>query len=453
MDKPLPLPSRLRTVGLCLGLVCSGLAQAQLPNPLSLEDVMAVPVHTLPQLEWQQAKLNQVQAKLAQQQAQEHLKLDLVGRLGWREYADRGEDHHLAALHAQQVVYDFNRNQLLEAALSADGNAQQVLYQHLEQQTKLQLMQAFFNVLLADFQYRVDNEAMAVAYVEFDKAKDRYELKRLSDVEYLQKEHEYEKTLLQRARSEQNLLQTRVTLANRMGQPDARPDKLQFPDLSVYAQRDTETLALAALQEEVLASNPQLMALKQKLEAAQYTVQSQQAGTKPKISLDAWGGKLSSYPEIREGRWQIGLNLEMPLYDGGANASQVALAKADLQAVQAQIRQLEQSLRDEVSALYFQLKLLQAEEKQVTLFGDYADLYLDYSRALYENESATDLGDSMVRLSQANYDQVAWALKRALLWAQLDYLKGAELFADTAQQPNVSIMNETSPQSLQGNQS
>ena len=54
-------------------------------------------------------------------------------------------------------------------------------------------MQAFFNVILADYQYRVQNEAMAVAYVTLDKAKDRHALQQISDVNYLKLQNDYEK--------------------------------------------------------------------------------------------------------------------------------------------------------------------------------------------------------------------------------------------------------------------
>lgn len=80
--------------------------------------------------------------------------------------------------------------------------------------------------------------------------------------------------------------------------------------------------------------------------------------------------------------------------------------------------------------IYFKLKLLATEKKVHYAFGDYADLYLDYSRALYENESRTDLGDSFVRLSQANYNMVAFEFKQALLWMELDYLLGNKVSLD-----------------------
>jgi len=402
----------------------------ELPNPLTLEYVLSHPLNQHPELQLQQSKLNQLVAQQALQTSADKTQLNLVGRLAWREYANDTEDFHLAAIHASHRLYDFGQSSALIESLQAKQQAQKTLAVESEKQLQLQIMQAFFNVLLADFQYRIDNEAMAIAYVGFDKAKDRLALQRMSDVDYLAIETEYEKIRVKRMRAEYNQLQTRLALANLMGLPDARPDELTLPKLKQFKQRDIKTLKLEALQQQVINNNSSIQALKQQLQAAALELQSKQAQGKPTLTLDAWAGQLSSYPDIREGNWKVGLLVDMPLYDGGATDAKVSQVKATIQQIEAQIKLTEQALRDQVADLYFQLKMLRAEKLQNQVFGDYADLYLDYSRALYENESATDLGDAMVRLSQANYDHVTWTFKQALLWSKLDVMMAKPILSE-----------------------
>lgn len=409
-----------------------------LPNPLTLEYVLAHSLNDHPQLQLQRAQINQTKAQQALQSSTDKTQLNLVGRLGWRDYAEKTEKHNLAALHVTQKLYDFNQSGLLSEALNTKQLAQQALAFEVEKQLKLQVMQAYFNVVLADFQYRIDNEAMAVAYIKFDKIQDMYELKRVSDVEYLEVESEYEKILTTRTRSENRQLKSRVALVNLMGLPKARPDELTMPQLKQYSKRDVQDLDLASLQKEVTDNNPEIQFLKQHVKAGLLEMQSAQAQGKPTLSLDAWAGHLSSYPEIREGNWSVGLLVDMPLYDGGSIDAKISQAKANIQQTEAQIKLKEQALRDQVSDLYFQLRMLKSEQAQNQKFGDYSELYLDYSRALYENESTTDLGDAMVRLSQANYDQISWEFKQALLWTQLDLLMAKPFFdADDIQLPQV----------------
>lgn len=418
---------------------------AELPNPLTLDFVLSAPSELHPQLLNEQAKLNRLQAQQQSLMATDALQLNLVGRLGWREYAEESEDHHLAALHLRKSLYDFDRTRLQAEAFELKGQAQQGQFHQASAQLQLQLMQAYFNVLLADFQFRIDNEAMAIAYIRFDKAKDRLDLQRISDVDFLQAEQNYEKVRVKRTRSEYNQLQTRLQLANLMGWPQARPDELTLPKFKALAKRDIKSLQLETLQQQVLNENPDLKSLEVQLQAANLDLQSQQASGKPSLALEAWAGQLSSYPEIREGRWKVGLTLDVPLVDGGAVDAAVSEAKAEMQSLQAQKSLIEQTLREQVADLFFQLKMLKAEEGQHLVFGDYADLYLDYSRALYENETATDLGDAMVRLSQANYNQIEWQFKRALLWAQLDVLLGKV--------PTESIYNPLLQDNPQGKES
>lgn len=399
-----------------------------LPNPLTLQDVMQVPVQSHPLLANEQATLAKLQSQRQAQQAEDGLQLDLVGRLAWRDYASETEDFHLAALHAKQSLYDFDRNRNLVEGLARREEAQTVLFEQAGNELKLQLMQRYFNVLLADLQFRLENEAMAVAYIDMDKAKDELALQRISDVDYLALENAYQQILVKRSRAEYQQLQTRLALANLLGLPDARPDELKFPALESYAQRSLEKLTLESLQASVLQHNPQLIALKMRQDAALLAVASEQAASKPDIALEGWAGQLSSYPEKREGNWNIGLTLNMPLYDSGLRDAKVSQARADVSLLDAQVGLYAQQLRDQVADLYFQLKLLESEKQQKKVFADYAELYLDYSRALYENESKTDLGDSMVRLTEAHYDQVALQFKQALLWARLDSLMGKPVY-------------------------
>lgn len=411
-----------------------------LPTPLTLEYLLGetYPL-TSPQILLQNARLQQAKSLILTNQVTTNWQADIDGRLGWREFTQETQDNHLLALHLGKVLYDFNQSDLSIKAAQQNLAAEQQLIESVLNQQRLTVMQAFFNVLLSDFQFRVDDEAMAVEYVGFDKVKDFHAVGQRSDVELLAAEHRYQKIRVNRTRSESRQLQTRVQLANALHQPDARPGEFIFPNLKPFSKRSLKRVSLQDLQEQVLQDNPKLQAMSQRLESQRLTLESALSQGKPTVRADAWAGQLSSYPEVREGRWRAEISVNVPLYDGGSEDAAVATAKANLAVGEAEYQQLSQTLREEVTELYFQIKLLQAEKKQHQVFGDYADLYLDYSRALYENESATDLGDAMVRLSQANYDLVAWQFKQALLWSQIDYLMGKKVGLE-----NGDIMNDNS---------
>lgn len=395
-----------------------------LPNPLDLETVLASFAHSSPEIAMQQANIDLAKASLEGNQVDNSWQANIEGRLGRREFDEENQPHNLLALHVGKVLYDFDRTETQRQADQTLLEQQTDLLKMFENKQRLNAIKAYLNVLLADFQFRIDDEGMAIEYVGYDKVQDRHALGQLSDVDLLEAEQSYQNALVKRMQAEQMQLQTRIELANVLGLPNARPDELRFPELKSFNSRSVKSLDLQKLQNQVMQTNPQLVALKQAQQAQLFMAENAQKTSAPSVRADAWVGSLSSYPELREGSWKATISLDVPLYDGGAKSSAIAKAQADLNKLKAQSQQIEQSLRTQVNEIYFQLKLLDAEKRQHQVFGDYADLYLDYSRALYENESATDLGDAMVRLSEANYRMVAWRFKQALLWLQLDYLLG-----------------------------
>ncbi len=417
-------------------------AEAPLPNPLVLNAVLAKYSQQAPEIEIQKAKLDMALSTKDQNQVSNNLELNLQGRLARREFGEEAQPLNQFALHVGKVLYDFGRS---DKQLSVDQKRVEKEQHWLEtakNRQKIALTRAYFEVLLADFQYRIDNEAMAIDYIRFDKTQDLHAVGQRSDVDFLQAEHGYQQSLLKRMQSEQAQLKTRVELANVMSRPNARPDELKLPNLSAFKARKIKGVELQSLQGQAIDNNSQSISFRKAIESQQANLQKAQASSSPTLRTDAWVGQLSSQPDIREGRWKAQVTLDVPLYDGGSEQAAVANAKAQLAKTQAEATRWHQQLRSRVADIYFQLKLLDTEKKVHQAFGDYADLYLDFSRALYENESQTDLGDSFVRLSEANYNMVEFEFKQALLWMELDYLLGKSVGLDLDKQSSFIAKTE-----------
>jgi|GEM_PF-128700 len=394
------------------------------PNPVSLDYLLnELPVQS-PAVFLQNARVAQKQATGLGIESIQSWKLDLEGRLSRREYSEEAQDFHRGALHIGKQLYDFGVSDGLTEAQQQEIQSEASFQNFVLQTHKLNVMQAFFNVILADFQYRIDNEQMAIEYIAYDKSKDRHDVGQISDVAMIEAESNYQQALLKRSQAEQRQLSSRVSLANSIGFAKVRPDEMKMPSLKAFSKRDAKALNLDDLYQQLEENNPQLKRLKGLWQAQQQRVEALRHLNYPTIRADAWAGKLSSHPELREGNWRADLSIHVPLYDGQQNKSELMSAQAKAIKLSAEYEQQAQLLRQQIADIYFQLKLLKAEQEANLVFGDYADLYLDFSRAVYENERATDLGTSMVRLSEANYRVVEWRFKQALLWSKLDVLLG-----------------------------
>jgi hypothetical protein len=123
---------------------------------------------------------------------------------------------------------------------------------------RLAIMQRFFDVLLADLSYSRDNEALAVAYIQFDRARARAELGQFSPLKVAELEAGYQLVLRQRAASEASQRITRSLLAQALGRPDKLPRDLITPDLTLPASPPPELEAVVAA---ALRDNPRVQQL------------------------------------------------------------------------------------------------------------------------------------------------------------------------------------------------
>ncbi|WP_052348269.1 TolC family protein [Imhoffiella purpurea] len=139
----------------------------------------------------------------------------------------------VAGLPRRQSLYlDCHRLAFAETT-PADASRSQPLFAVLAPLAARQLdvMERYFDVLLADQSFAADSEAMAVAYVQFDRARARAELGQFSELRVLELEAIYQKYLHRRTASQIAQQQTRALLAVSLGDIGELPRDLAAPSL------------------------------------------------------------------------------------------------------------------------------------------------------------------------------------------------------------------------------
>jgi hypothetical protein len=244
-------------------------------------------------------------------------------------------------------VADPQRNQPVFPFLSA------------EDAQRLEIMERFFDVLLADQAFATASEAMAVAYIQFDRASIRAELGQFSALRVLELESVYQDILHERAATEISQQLTRALLAQALGDGADLPRNLVAPTLP--------------------------------------------AGPETPPTLDAILERALAAPVLRA------------LIAGASDADR-ALVTMDL--------------RQQALELLLRLRGLAAAEGNLRTEAAFRDLKLDESRTLYEQEFTADLGYSMSQQSQTRLQSERVRFCRALVWAELNALRGEPLLAD-----------------------
>lgn len=418
-----------RLAAVALALIAQAIAadEQALPEPLSLADALALARTDLPQIELAMAERDASAASLAEVEALGGVRLSAIGEARAvrpvYKSPDRDKNDSSARIALTKRLYDFGYSEAREAAARLAGDSSEWGHLDARQQARLNIMQRFFDVILADLQFARDNEAMAGAFIDADRARDRHELNRVSDVDLLAFEAAYQQALQLRVQSQAQQRAARSLLALAMGRPDdlaanlLRPAAPEIPS----AQPDYDSLLAAVLQ-----GNPRLQGLRAQVDSARAAVEAARNAYGPVLSgeLDA-----SVYNRQTASTHPLGggLVLEVPLLTGGAKDADVAAARAALRRSRAALTAAEYGLRQQVLELWLRLGNLRTRLNGLKVRGDYRELYLDRSRALYELEVKTDLGDAMTEISAVELDLAQAEFDWVMTQARLDALAGSLL--------------------------
>lgn len=400
-------------------------AAEPLPQPLQLEYALSLADEDHPDLLSEKAEQARLDAQLQGVEASNALNISIEGRARWVKPStifnteDVTEDHKLS-LYVRKPLYDFGRTEALRQSAIQASQGREQYYRGVRDKRRIEIMRAFFDVLLSDMEYARDNEALAVAYIALDRLRNRQELGQASDITILEKEAEYQRVRYQLSQSEARQRATRARLANVLNRPGMLPSTLARPNLD-YTKR--ELPEYETLVSQALATNPEILSLQSDLESAQQRIEAARAEQLPRLDgeleASAYSRELGSYD-----RWRAGVTLQVPLYSGGRVDAAVASQQAQHYAVQARLDKVRYDLRQSILELWLEMQDLQIQQERANSEQDYRELYLDRSRANYEMEFTADLGDAMVRLSEAQLGQAEVEFQLALAWERLEALVG-----------------------------
>lgn len=412
---------------LLVGAATLARAQADtppLPEPLTLEQSLAMAQELHPHIMQAEAERDLARSTLEASDAQDGLNVFMEGRLRWIEppttSPDPSHDDHKLSLYARKNLYDFGRSAARQHSAEAELRSRELHYLDIHTQRRITIMQRYFEVLLADLEFARDDEAMAVAYVTLDKVRQRHELGQVSDIELLQQEASYQQSRHQRSRSEALQRSSRELLAIVLNRPGQPPSQLQTPNLDAVNRPVPE---YAELLEKALHGNPRLRALREQVVAGQERLAGVRASGRPTLigeaEASAYSRELGSNDPFR-----VGVVLTVPLYTSGAVGAAVGQEQARLYRTQAELRSVEDEVRQMVLLLWQELELLRIQHEEAQAQMEYRDLYLDRSRTYYEMEVNADLGDAMVRLTEAQLAQARVLFQTALAWERLSGVTG-----------------------------
>jgi outer membrane protein TolC len=411
-------------LGCCILLACA-LSAPALAERLTLDEALASVTAPHPELRIAESDLALARADRDQADSRQGFSLSIDGdlRTGYRPTGEWAPNN-VGVIILRKPLFDFGRSSEAIAAADQEIAARQAAIFNIENLRRIDIMARYFDVLLADMQYAADNEFLAVAYAEWDKAKDRFKVGQISQPELMRIEAGYQDVRERRNASQQRMRSTRQKLANAMYRPDSLPTDLADPALKDNAR---PVPAYETLLPWVMEKNPRLQMLQAQVAAADARLASIRAESNPTVTADMYAGSYSRFSNTRDD-YSAGLVFNLPLYQGGRVDSRVARELALKERAVAEFEKLKLDLADTLLVTLQEIEWLRgsgrsAADKQI----EYRDWALERARAEYELELKTTLGNSMAETQTAQLRRKQVEYRLALALARLEALSGGSL--------------------------
>jgi len=382
-------------------------------SPLTLTQALARADEPTPELRLAEARRALAEAEIQAAGVPLGARLEGRARARWIEppaaFAYLGREDHALQLALTRTLTDFGTARRDRARAGALADAARWDWMGVRQARRYAILDRFFDVVLADLDYAYRNEAMSIAYVRFDRLRDRARLGQRSELDLLAAEARYLETRRAVYAAQARQRSTRARLALALNRPGELPDVVVPPEPGAMMRPVPDWEAIQGYLEE---GNPRLLAARARVEAARAALA--RVGARPRLAVEAVTGAYSrSSPG--NGPWQAGLTLTWPLLTGGAVAAERARARAELLAAEADLEAVRREEEQAALEDWLALEALRAAWDEAEARLAYRELYLDRARLRYEQEVESDLGDAMVELTAAQLarHQVAYDYARA----------------------------------------
>lgn len=399
-----------------------------IPDPLTLDAALQLIDQEHPDL--LSANAGRVRSEAERLDAESLTGVDarLRARLRWVEpnsnAALQQHDDHSLGLTVRKRISDFGLSDARLAASAASDVSAGFAYRSAERSQRVDVIQAFFDVIESDLLAAWHSEAMQVQFLRQEDIVESKNLRESSDLDVARADAEYQLALARSYTAQATQRTTRQRLAQILNRPRQLPSVVVHPELPLLEREVPEEVF--PLIDEALANNAELRALEARMLAAQEGLSAARAADGPVLDAE---GEMGAYTRDLGGNDQmrIGLVLEVPLSTGGRTQAGIAKARAALLDAQAERGRHELALRNEVLTIWQDLGLARYRRAEANANMALRDMELERSRKQFEQQVQSNLGSAMANYTEAEYRVAQADHALAMAWVRLDALLGREI--------------------------
>jgi len=403
-------------------------AQTPLPEPLTLDAALSLVDTSHPRLLMAQANKEEAMADVLVSESEYGIKASLKTELRFidpiEEAINRNNNDSRVSLSIRKKITDFGQLQAKVQSKSLLQNKAELTYLDAVQKQKLKVMSSFFNVVLSDLSYGLDNELVSVVFFKAYKARDQFELGRISEIELLEAESNYQKARLRRHRSDLSQQVSRTALAISLNRPGKLSENVLIPDFP----KMEDTPSLDNILSDVLSQNHILKGLEASVASAEQALIASRKFGNPSLYAEL-ESKKTNRPSASAHPLSASVIFEWPLSTGGERDALVAKAVSKLHYNRAVLALEQLNLKQRTLDLWTEMDTQRVALEALAVNSDYRNLYLERSRARFELELIADIGDAMAQSTIVSFEQVQARFKWMLAKQELIYL-GAKMVSN-----------------------
>lgn len=316
-----------------------------------------------------------------------------------------------ANLTVVSTLYEFQRTKSRIELSRIRRDTAQLMLRQLHIDLQLRIIRLFAEAQLYKKLSEVKREEMAIAYVRFDRARERKELGLATDHEVLRLESVYREKRSELFYAQHMYNHTLLQIKELAGIPYEAI--IQVEDLPT---REVDRLIkpFPELLKEALEKNTSLRIKDLEVKSYEEDIKVVRQVISPRLSL-------------RISTDKSGLELSTPIYDASRQYKVDYLASLKRSA-QSEREGIEASLRLMFFSAPYEWEYLRAKLTEAIAKDRFAEENLTLRRSEYELELAFDLGYAMAEKSEAERQLMEARYKLILLWAKLLSLAGREPF-------------------------
>ena len=265
------------------------------------------------------------------------------------------------------VIYDFGAR-----AAGIDAQRYQLIATLLTNNRVLQdiiseVETAYFSVLAARAQGQASREQETSLQTSLDAVNARLQGGLVSRADQLRARATLVETTLARQASERDLSKAEAALKQSTGIAQTRTLALDW-DAAAPTPLDASTL-LADLLDEAVKQRPDLQALQASAARARAEADRASAARWPSVSLSASTGRTFFVEDERtpSSTYSIGVNVSVPIFDGGRLAATARAAARDAERLQADTESQQAQVERTVAEAYYDVRHAQTQREGITV--------------------------------------------------------------------------------------